>query len=564
MKRQIAFAVLALFCAMVPAAIAKTTVSGVVSMDFDLSRHPQGKEVRLWIPYPVTDANQDITKIKISGNFAESAVYTDKEFKTPMLYARWDKNATGRNLSFSFHATREEVLRRDFPSKEAAWDPRDHALYLAPTRLGPIDGEVKKLADTITQGKKGVLAKAQAIYDWTVENTYRNPDTRGCGRGDVFRLLQEPGGKCADISSIYVALARAAGVPTREVFGIRMGKTATQDISTWQHCWAEFFLPGYGWVPVDPADVRKMMLVEKLPLDAPETMESRRYFWGGIDAYRIRLGEGRDLILNPPPQQGEPVNYLMYPFAQVGETTIDWLDPASFKYTITFHQKQKAEDGHGLIDTDSLKKLLDAGEAVTVVDARNPEEYQEVHVKGAINIPEKKFSDHVGQLPSDKSARIVFYCNGVKCGKSKRAANKAVELGYGNVLVYDEGMPVWEEKGMPIYAGPDHEKRIETTKITPPDLNLLLKNGTTTYTLVDVRDPDEFKEGHMPGAINIPVASFASQSGVLDKDKKIIVYCNSGGRSYNAYRKLMKLDYTDIRQALFADWKEAGLPVEKL
>ncbi len=46
---------------------------------------------------------------------------------------------------------------------------------------------------------------------------------------------------------------------------------------------------------------------------------------------------GRDLILNPP-QQGGPVNYLMYPFAQVGETTLDWLDPATFKYTITYRQ----------------------------------------------------------------------------------------------------------------------------------------------------------------------------------------------------------------------------------
>ncbi len=476
MKKHLVFAFLAVLFAVVPGAIAKTTVSGIITMDVDLSHQAKGKEVQLWIPYPVTDADQNIAKVKISGNFVESAVYTDKVFKTPMLYARWDKNAASRNLTFSFHAEREEVIRRDFPSHEAAWDPGDYALYLAPTRLGPLDGEVKKLADKITKGKQGVLAKAKAIYDWTVENTYRNPDTRGCGMGDVFRLLQDPGGKCADISSIYVALARAAGVPSREVFGIRMGKKASQDITTWQHCWAEFYLPGYGWVPVDPADVRKMMLVEKLPLDAPKTMESRQYFWGGIDAYRVKLGEGRDLVLNPP-RQGEPVNYLMYPFAQAGDTTIDWLEPTAFTYKITFHQKQKAEDGYGLIDTDSLKQLLDSGVAVTVVDARNPEEYQEVHVKGAINIPENFFPDYVDQLPAAKSARIVFYCNGSKCGKSKKAAKLAAEKGYDNVYVYSEGLPVWEEKGLPIYAGPDYEKRIETTKIAPGDLDLLIKSG---------------------------------------------------------------------------------------
>jgi transglutaminase-like putative cysteine protease len=182
-----------------------------------------------------------------------------------------------------------------------------------------------------------VLEKAKAVYDWTVENTYRDPNTLGCGVGDVYRLLKNPGGKCADISSIYVAIARAAGVPSREIFGIRMGKKPVEDITTWQHCWAQFYLPGYGWVSIDPADVRKMMLVENLKISDPKTVAYREYFWGSVDPYRIKLSEGRDLILNPP-QAGQPVNYLMYPFAQVGSRTLDWLDPATFKYTIKYQQ----------------------------------------------------------------------------------------------------------------------------------------------------------------------------------------------------------------------------------
>jgi rhodanese-related sulfurtransferase len=125
-------------------------------------------------------------------------------------------------------------------------------------------------------------------------------------------------------------------------------------------------------------------------------------------------------------------------------------------------------------------------------------------------------------------------------------------------------MPVWEEKGLPIYAGPDYEKRVETTKIAPASLDSLIKARGYTFTVVDVRDPEEFRAGHIPGAINIPVAGFAAGSEVLDKDKQIVVYCNSGGRSYNAYRKLQKLGYGKINQAIFADWQEAGLPVEKI
>ena len=221
--------------------------------------------------------------------------------------------------------------------------------------------------------------------------------------------------------------------------------------------------------------------------------------------------------------------------------------------------------GYILINSEQLKELVDSkAEDLLVVDARNPEEYQEVHIPRAINVPEKQFAEYKHLLPQDKKARVVFYCNGIKCGKSKKAAKKAVEEGYKNILVYAEGMPVWEEMNYPIYAGPDYEKKIETTKLSPQELKALIDKGADDLTIVDVRDEAEFAEGHIPGAINIPVSRFAAESGKLDKKKKIVVYCNSGGRSYLGYRKLMKLSYKNIYQTLFADWKEAGLAVEKL
>jgi rhodanese-related sulfurtransferase len=110
---------------------------------------------------------------------------------------------------------------------------------------------------------------------------------------------------------------------------------------------------------------------------------------------------------------------------------------------------------------------------------------------------------------------------------------------------------------------PGLHKKIETTKLAPADIKKLIDAKGNDYVLVDVRDEAEFKEGHIPTAINIPVETFASRSEILPKEKKIIVYCNTGGRSYNAYRKLMKLAYSSIYQTLFADWKEAGMPVEK-
>ncbi|MBW1895142.1 MAG: transglutaminase domain-containing protein, partial [Deltaproteobacteria bacterium] len=234
------------------------SISGKIIMDFDLSAHTTDKEVQIWLPYPVSDSHQHITNIHVEGNYTEYAVYTDQKFQAPMIYAKWENGAKTRKLTFSFTAKRRKITRDILPARMVAWDPSDYKLYLAPNRLGPIDGEVKKLADDITEGKNTLLEKAKAVYDWTCENTYRNPKTRGCGEGNVCLLLNDPGGKCVDINSIFVALAKAAGIPAREMFGIRQGKESGQDITTWYHCWAEFYLPGNGWIPVDPADVRKM------------------------------------------------------------------------------------------------------------------------------------------------------------------------------------------------------------------------------------------------------------------------------------------------------------------
>ncbi len=215
------------------------------------------------------------------------------------------------------------------------------------------------------------------------------------------------------------------------------------------------------------------------------------------------------------------------------------------------------------VSSEALKDMLDEKWSFTLVDARTPDEYQVAHLPAAVNITEKDFDKGVVLLPKEKGALVVLYCNGVKCGKSKKVAAKAKAAGFTNLVIYADGFPVWEEKGYSIIAGPDYQKKIETTKLTPAQLSTILKEKKDAYVLVDVRDEFEFAEGHIAGAINIPAETFASKSGVLPKEKGIIVYCNSGGRSYSAYRKLMKLAYPSIYQAILSEWKEAGLPVVK-
>lgn len=313
--------------------------SGYVTLEVDLSHHEKGQDAKLWVPYPISDRHQLVTDIKIVGDYAKSAVYTDQFNSTPILYAEWPKDACSRKLTMSFFVKREEIAQRSLQEdKGILFNSKEFEEYLKPNKLGPIDGEVKKLADEITHGKTTVLAKSRAIYDWVCQNTFRDPETIGCGKGDVCVLLKRPGGKCTDISSIFIALCKAAGIPAREIFGIRLGKKLEEDITTYQHCWVEFYLPGYGWVTVDPADVRKTMFLEKLNWNDEKTKEYVEYFWGGVDAYRIVLARGRDIILNPP-QIGEPLNTFGYPYAEIGNKVLDFYSPKDFIYKYTFKSK---------------------------------------------------------------------------------------------------------------------------------------------------------------------------------------------------------------------------------
>ncbi len=222
-----------------------------------------------------------------------------------------------------------------------------------------------------------------------------------------------------------------------------------------------------------------------------------------------------------------------------------------------------AETVFPTISTDELKTLFDKKIKFILIDSRTVPEFNESHIVNSINIPEKKLQDNLALLPADKSSLLIIYCNGVKCGKSKRLAAQLEPRGYTNIKIYLEGIPVWEEKNLPLVTGPDYNKKIEATIIKPEGLNKLISEKQDDYVLVDVRDASEFKEGHIPTAINIPSETFAAGSGVLPKEKKIIVYCNTGSRSYLAYKKLIQLAYPNINQALLASWKEAGLAIEK-
>ena len=219
--------------------------------------------------------------------------------------------------------------------------------FLRSTKLLPTGGIVKAKADEITRGAATDVDRARAIYQWIVDNTFRDPKTRGCGLGDIRFMLEtgDLGGKCADLNALYVGLARAAGLPARDVYGIRVAKSelgykslgvASEKVTKAQHCRAEVYLEAYGWVPVDPADVRKVVLEEppgSRPLDDGLVTQARARLFGSWEMNWMAYNFAHDVAL--PGSKREPVPFLMYPQAETADGRLDSLDPDKFKYEIT-------------------------------------------------------------------------------------------------------------------------------------------------------------------------------------------------------------------------------------
>jgi len=242
--------------------------------------------------------------------------------------------------------TKNYLVDLSAPGKAPKEAQAELEYFLRPTKLLPTDGIVKERALEITRGAKTDVEKARAIYEWIVDNTFRNPKTRGCGAGDIRFMLEsrDLGGKCADLNALFVGLARAAGLPARDVYGIRVAKSdlgykslgpSTEMVTKAQHCRAEVYLSGYGWVPVDPADVRKIVLEEppgNLSLDDAMVKNARTRLFGSWEMNWMAYNFAHDVTL--PGSNGAPVGFLMYPQAETADGRLDCLDPDGFKYEI--------------------------------------------------------------------------------------------------------------------------------------------------------------------------------------------------------------------------------------
>jgi rhodanese-related sulfurtransferase len=217
------------------------------------------------------------------------------------------------------------------------------------------------------------------------------------------------------------------------------------------------------------------------------------------------------------------------------------------------------------VSIPQLKKVLDAKEPLTLVDARPRErKYDKGHIPGAISLPDSQFDKLAAQLlPADKAAALYFYCDGLECKLSNDSAEKAVKLGYTNVKVVPEGWPGWDKAygaGVAAAAAPAIVAGKEPGSIAVPSFEQILREAPQSVHLIDVRDPQEFAAGTFKGAVNMPVGSIDKNLDQLPRDKPIVFFCGAGGRSGEAH-DVVKSALPTLK-TVFVDatikWKQTG------
>jgi transglutaminase-like putative cysteine protease len=286
---------------------------------------PAGADsLELWLPVPHSDASQEIQQVEVR----TKAPYTiaDAPFGNKVLHVKVPAaQAAGLTVAVRFQAARREH-QNPFLSGAASGKARlteapdpDMARWLASDRLVPLDPKIKGWAREVVKKARATtdLEKARAIYEHVVSTVTYDKSGQGWGRGDIYYACDARRGNCTDFHAVFIGYCRALGIPARFSIGFPLPAERGSGEIKGYHCWAEFYTRQTGWVPVDASEAAK-------------DPSRRAYFFGAHDENRVEFTRGRDLALTPR-QQGPPLNYFIYPYAEVDGQPLDGIT-REFRY----------------------------------------------------------------------------------------------------------------------------------------------------------------------------------------------------------------------------------------
>jgi transglutaminase-like putative cysteine protease len=303
--------VLVILCVVVPAP--SRTNASVRNFEFTyLTKIPStpagAKTLRMWIPLPQSDPYQAISGLKVESPFPYTK-HRDPEYGNEYLYlqvpAASVNSVTEVRMSFQVrrHEHRVALDTQLATAQLRGLKPPDLHRFLQPDRLVPLQGVIEELSAQETRGIQDPLGKARAIYNYVIASMRYDKSGTGWGNGDAIWACTSKRGNCTDFHSLFIGMARAAGIPSRFEIGFPLPGDQHEGAIAGYHCWAQFYVESYGWVPVDASEAWKHP-------------DKKDYFFGAHDDNRVQFSVGRDIRLDPL-QQGDPLNYFVYPYAEL-------------------------------------------------------------------------------------------------------------------------------------------------------------------------------------------------------------------------------------------------------
>jgi hydroxyacylglutathione hydrolase len=189
----------------------------------------------------------------------------------------------------------------------------------------------------------------------------------------------------------------------------------------------------------------------------------------------------------------------------------------------------------------------------SVVDARKTLEFLAGFPKGARSVPlGDSFAGYIGWvLPYNDELVLVL----PRDEDWRRAQGQLIRIGFDRAAGYVRGgFPAWRDDGLPVD---------QFTAIDVAELHRLQKTGRE-LSILDVRQDAEWRAGHLPGAVHIPVGMIPARSGDAPSQGQLVTMCAAGMRAAMAASVLRRVGYDPIVVAPggFEDWAERGWPVE--
>ena len=273
---------------------------------FDLSyvvtvAPPSGsRKLKVWIPLPSTDGFQTISQLQLSGPEKVRILVDSKSGDRRAFVTLDSRRVRGpAKIRVAFHITRyDRQMDGDSAGGSRGTFPGNVAPFLQADASLPINGSIiTDLSSAQTAGVTDPLEKAEKVYAYVVSTTYLDHAHCESSDRDTVETYEPLSGSCVDAHSLFVAMARAAGIPARLQVGFSLPEDQKEGTIAECHSWAEFYVNGKGWIPIDAS-------------------EAGQEPFGTVSTNRVMLASGQSISTTSASMSGS-VNYSVHPYVEV-------------------------------------------------------------------------------------------------------------------------------------------------------------------------------------------------------------------------------------------------------